>query len=88
MTNFRFRFALVPLLLSPTLLSFGGCSTRQIYEAGQAWQQQQCSKIVDLEERRRCMAHSAPSYDDYQRDRESARQGPTGAPGGATHVER
>lgn len=64
------------VLLLPALLALGGCSTGQVYNAAQAWQQQRCSRVADLEARRRCMAPSAASHEDYRREAESARRAP------------
>jgi hypothetical protein len=46
---------------------------KQAYGAGQAWQKQECNKIVDAQERSRCMARSSPSYEDYKRQTEAAK---------------
>jgi hypothetical protein len=45
-----------------------GCTARQVYGTGQAWQQQACNRLPDLQERDRCMASTAMSYDDYRRE--------------------
>lgn len=52
-----------------------GCTTQQLYGAGQAWQRQECNKINDAQERSRCMSSSSSSYDEYKRDAEAARAG-------------
>ena len=44
-----------------------GCSSQQTYASGQAWQQNQCQKILDMQERERCLAPTRESYDSYQR---------------------
>ncbi|MFZ2648987.1 MAG: hypothetical protein WA210_02675 [Burkholderiaceae bacterium] len=49
------------------------CSTQQAYGAGQAWQRQECNKIIDAQERGRCMASTNTSYDEYKRQAEAAR---------------
>jgi hypothetical protein len=51
-----------------------GCSSQQLYNAGQAWQQNQCNRIEDAAERNRCMASTKTSYDDYQREAEAAKR--------------
>jgi hypothetical protein len=53
-------------LLAPSL--FAGCSMQQVYNTGQAWQQNQCLKIIDAQERSRCMASTGTSYDEYKRE--------------------
>lgn len=56
-----------PLLI--TLLACAGaaaCSTQQTYASGQAWQQGQCNKIIDMQERERCLVPTRQPYDRYQ----------------------
>jgi hypothetical protein len=43
------------------------CSSQQTYATGQAWQQSECNKIIDMQDRERCMARTRESYDSYQR---------------------
>lgn len=50
-----------------------GCSSQQIYGAGQAWQRQECNKIADAQERGRCMASASSSYEEYKRQAEAAK---------------
>jgi hypothetical protein len=64
--------ALVAALMSAPM---AGCSQRQIYQSVQGWQQQECWRIADAAERKRCLASTATSWDDYQRQRAAA-QGP------------
>jgi hypothetical protein len=56
-----------------SLTSLLGCSSQQLYGAGQAWQQQECNKIMDAQERGRCMASANTSYEEYKRQSESAK---------------
>jgi hypothetical protein len=56
-----------------SLTSLLGCSSQQLYGAGQAWQQQECSKIMDSQERGRCMASANTSYEEYKRQTEAAK---------------
>ena len=48
------------------------CSSQQMYGSGQAWQKNQCSKIIDAQERSRCMASTSTSYDEYRRQQQAA----------------
>jgi hypothetical protein len=57
-----------------TSLFLSACSSQQLYNAGQAWQQNQCNKMEDATERNRCMASAKTSYDDYQREAEAAKK--------------
>ncbi|WP_241049911.1 hypothetical protein [Achromobacter xylosoxidans] len=50
------------------------CTSRQAYDTGQAWQRNECGKIVDMQERQRCMGSASTSHDDYQRQRQDLRQ--------------
>jgi len=59
------RTIFAPLCLAALL---AGCSSQQLYGVGQGWQQQECIKLPDPQERNRCMASSKRSYDEYQRE--------------------
>lgn len=52
-----------------------GCSWQQAYGAGQAWQHQECNKVMDAQERSRCMASASTSYEEYKRQAEAAKAG-------------
>jgi hypothetical protein len=56
-----------------TLVSFG-CSSRQMYYTGQAWQQNQCNRMIDDSERQRCLIKSNMSYEDYKRQTEDGKK--------------
>ena len=60
----------VALLSAPCLSS---CSSQQVYGVGQAWQRNECYKIVDAQEHGRCMASTSMSYDEYKRRIEAAK---------------
>lgn len=45
-----------------------GCTPRQAYHSGQAWQRTECNKILDVTERERCMRDADTSYEDYRRE--------------------
>lgn len=65
----------VGLLAVLVLLTLGGCSSQELYGTGQAWQRQECSKLMDSQERSRCMASASRSYDDYKREVEAGKAG-------------
>lgn len=70
------EFNLRTFLLSVVLLSapcLSSCSSQQVYGAGQAWQRNECYKIVDAQEHGRCMASTSMSYDEYKRRTEAAK---------------
>ncbi len=69
-------FKLRALLLNVVLLSapcLSSCSSQQVYSIGQAWQRNECYKIVDAQEHGRCMASTSMSYDEYKRRIEAAK---------------
>ena len=62
--SLRTFFLNVVLLSAPWLSS---CSSQQVYSMGQAWQRNECYKIVDAQEHGRCMASTSMSYEEYKR---------------------
>jgi hypothetical protein len=54
-------------------LAASGCTPRLAYHSGQAWQRNECNKIIDVTERERCMSDANTSYEDYKRDTEGGR---------------
>ncbi len=62
----------LPIVLVVAVL--GGCTSRELYHAGQQWQRQECQRLMDLEERKRCHASTARSYEDYKAEAEAARK--------------
>ena len=67
----RTFFLSVVLLWAPCLSS---CSSQQLYGVGQAWQRNECHKIIDAQEYGRCMASTSMSYDEYKRRTEAAKE--------------
>jgi hypothetical protein len=68
--GFPMEFMLRTYLLSVVLLTapfLSGCSSQQVYGMGQAWQRNECYKIVDAQEHNRCLASTSMSYDEYRR---------------------
>jgi len=51
-----------------------GCTAEQIYSSGQAWQRNQCVKILDQAEYERCMRDADMAYDEYKRRKEAEEQ--------------
>lgn len=69
----RTRPALFHLLMAMTAASaLGACTSRQLYNAGQQWQANECRKLP-ASEQPRCRASSAMSFEDYQREAAAAR---------------
>ena len=60
-----------------TAAAFGllaACSSQQLYNAGQGWQQSECQKLQDAAERQRCDKSTAMSYDKYRAEAEAAKK--------------
>lgn len=55
------------------LVGATGCSSQQLYGGGQAWQKNECQRIQDSQERKRCMESAALSYDEYQKQAAAAK---------------
>jgi len=55
------------------LITATGCSSQQLYGGGQAWQRNECQRIQDSQERKRCMDSAALSYEEYQKQAAAAR---------------
>ena len=68
--NLRRLFLNAVLLSAPCLSS---CSSQQMYGMSQAWQRNECYRIVDAQEHGRCMASTSMSYDEYKRRIEAAK---------------
>jgi hypothetical protein len=43
------------------------CSSQQTYASGQTWQRNECNKLIDMQERQRCVAKANDSYETYQK---------------------
>lgn len=61
------RSLLLPLAVL-AVNALGACSSQQMYGAGQAWQRNECFKINDQQERDRCLASAAISYEQYKHE--------------------
>jgi hypothetical protein len=60
-------FNLLSTAIVFTLLG-SGCTSEQIYNTGQTWQNIQCEKIADQDVRKRCLeSNTNTNYDTYQR---------------------
>lgn len=65
-----------PLLLLTTALALQACTSQQTYGSLQAWQQQECFRMNDPQERSRCLANTSKSYDDYRREADAVKGNP------------
>jgi hypothetical protein len=59
-------------LFALSMAALTGCSSKQLYQTGQAWQENQCFRIDDIQVRNRCLSNASISYEQYKRDSESA----------------
>ena len=50
------------------------CTTQDLYLTGQQWQKQECVKLKDADERRRCEKSSAVSFERYQAEAEATKK--------------
>lgn len=68
----RFKLIVKPasLLLA---LALSACTSQQWYGAGQGWQKNECHKIIDANERSRCLKNADTNYDAYQRQSDDAK---------------
>jgi len=60
------RFTVLGLAIAGSCC-FSGCSWRQAYDTAHAWQRNACVRIMDTQERDRCVAGTGMAYDDYRR---------------------
>lgn len=60
--------------LAPLLVLVAGCSSQEMYRAGQGWQKQECQRLQDRDERRRCEQSAATSYERYRAESEAAKK--------------
>ncbi len=51
-----------------------GCSSKDLYVAGQQMQRTECRKIDDRAERTRCEQSASRSYDSYREQAEAAKR--------------
>jgi hypothetical protein len=61
------------LIAFASIVGLSGCSSQQLYATGQEWKKNQCNKIIDMQERNRCMSSTDTSYEDYKRQSEEVR---------------
>jgi hypothetical protein len=63
------------VLLLGLSAALSACSSDQGYAAVQAWQRQNCQKIQDAGERRRCLQQTDTARDRYEQQREGLSPG-------------
>jgi len=53
-------------IVATLLIAGTGCTTQQLYSTGQAWQRNECSRMMDQQERNRCLSSTSTSYEAYK----------------------
>ncbi|TAK97081.1 MAG: hypothetical protein EPO09_04920 [Aquabacterium sp.] len=61
----KHRISFVAGLLA--VLSLTACSSQTAYNMGQAWRQNQCNAMTNMDDRQRCMKEAGQPYDNYQK---------------------
>ena len=56
----------IAMLIALPLL--GACTSRQVYDAGVGWRQNECNQMMEPAERARCMETANKDYDSYRRE--------------------
>jgi hypothetical protein len=69
-----------PVAALLSLAALAGCTSAELYRTVQGWQQQECLKLKDLDERKRCEASSARSYEQYRAEADAVRSAPPRQP--------
>ena len=69
----RMHWLAIGLVLAGGL---SACSARQGYASAQSWQRNQCTKIIDAQERLKCLRDADTSYDQYRKDTDAIQQRP------------
>jgi hypothetical protein len=71
MNAIGFCTRVVASLLVPAL---SACSTEALYGTTQAWQRNQCERLMDRGDRERCLSRTAVPYEQYKRAAEAGQQ--------------
>jgi hypothetical protein len=66
------RISLIGALFALQALTTA-CTSPVAYGAGQQMQRNECNKLVDMQDRQRCMARANTSYEDYKRQADAAK---------------
>lgn len=59
------RTACLALVL--VTLTVSGCAASLVYDTSRSWKQQECYKIPEQYERKRCLQSTAMTYEEYRR---------------------
>ncbi|UJP02032.1 MAG: hypothetical protein LZF85_09585 [Nitrosomonas sp.] len=58
---------ILAIAVTVKMVTATGCTTQQLYSTGQSWQRNECSKIMDQQERARCLSSTSASYEAYKK---------------------
>lgn len=61
------RIPIIGIAATVALITGTACTTQQLYNTGQAWQRNECNRIMDQQERSRCLSSTSTSYEAYKR---------------------
>lgn len=57
---------IIGIAAATALITGTGCTTRQLYSTGQAWQRNECYRLMDQQERERCLSGTSTSHEAYK----------------------
>ncbi|MBL8498331.1 hypothetical protein ABF87_06135 [Nitrosomonas sp. JL21] len=58
---------ILAIVVTVTMVTTTGCTAQQLYTTGQSWQRNQCTRLMDQQERERCLANAGVSYETYKK---------------------
>ena len=64
-------FTHVAILVSSLM---AGCTSQQLYNAGQSWQRNWCYRMIEQTDRERCLSKTNMSYEDYKRQTDDSKK--------------
>jgi hypothetical protein len=54
-------------IATAALIAGSGCTAQQLYAIGQSWQRNECDRLMDQQERDRCLSSTSISYAAYKK---------------------
>lgn len=57
------------IMLLIAFIACTACGSKELYHSSQGWRQNECQKIIENEERVKCMEAANKSYEQYQKER-------------------
>ncbi len=57
-------------------LLLAGCTSQELWRTGQQWKKQECARLKDLDERKRCEKSTATSYEQFKAESQTADKKP------------